>query len=107
MVKPAKIRAYCDAVARQFLPRKIILFGSRAYGKVKRHSDVDLLIIMPRAKVRGERMSVRIRHAVPRDFALDLLVRTPVEVERALRQGDFFMREIMERGKVMYEAHNS
>jgi hypothetical protein len=52
-------------------------------------------------------MSVRIRHAVPRDFALDLLVRTPLEVARGLRDGDFFIREVVARGKVMYEAHNS
>jgi hypothetical protein len=65
------------------------------------------MVIMPRLRDRGERMSVRIRHAVPRDFALDLLVRTPLEVARGLRDGDFFIREVVARGKVMYEAHNS
>jgi uncharacterized protein len=68
---------------------------------------VDLLVIMPRVRDRGERLSVRIRHAVPRDFPLDLLVRTPLEVANGLRHGDFFIREIMENGKVMYETHHS
>lgn len=107
MVNSAKIRAFCDAVATRFHPSKIVLFGSHAYGKPTKHSDVDLLVILPRLREHGERMSVRIRHAVPRDFALDLLVRTPLEVARGLREGDFFIREIIERGKVMYEAHNS
>jgi predicted nucleotidyltransferase len=107
MVNPAKIRTFCDAVAKQFQPRKIVLFGSHAYGQPTTHSDVDLLVILPRLRAHGERMSVRIRHAVPREFALDLLVRTPLEVARGLRDGDFFIREIMEHGKVMYEAHNS
>src|SRR5258708_9850632 len=40
----------------------------------------DLLVILPKTRERGERMSVRIRHAVPRDFPLDLLVRTPAEI---------------------------
>jgi uncharacterized protein len=107
MVNPAKIRSFCNAVAKQFRPSKIILFGSHAYGRPTSDSDVDLLVIMPRVRERGERMSVRIRHAVPRDFPLDLLVRTPLEVARGLHHGDFFIREIVENGKVMYETHNS
>jgi predicted nucleotidyltransferase len=94
-------------VAKEFRPHKIILFGSYAVGKPTVDSDVDLLVIMPRTRDRGERMSVRIRQAVPRDFPLDLLVRTPAEVTRRLRWGDFFLREIMENGKVMYEAANT
>jgi len=107
MVSPAKIRSFCDAVAKKFRPSKIILFGSYAYGRPTTDSDVDLLVILPRLRQQGERMSVRIRHAVPRDFSLDLLVRTPLEVANGLRQGDFFIRDIMENGKVMYETHDS
>jgi predicted nucleotidyltransferase len=104
MVERAKIRSFCNAVAKQFRPRRIILFGSYASGKPTADSDVDLLVIMPRAHERGERMSVRIRHAVPRDFPLDLLVRTPAEMAKRLRWGDFFLREVVEKGKIMYEA---
>jgi len=104
MVNRAKIRSFCSAVAKQFRPRKIILFGSYASGKPTADSDVDLLVIMPRTRLRGERMSVRIRHAVPRDFSLDLLVRTPSEVAKRLRWGDSFFREAVDKGKVMYEA---
>ena len=35
---------------------------------------------------------------------LDLLVRTPEQVEQRLALNDFFMREIMERGEVLYAA---
>jgi predicted nucleotidyltransferase len=91
-------------VAKRFRPRKIILFGSYAYGKPTPDSDVDLLVIMKRSRYRGERMSLRIRHAVHRDFPMDLLVRTPAEVAKRLRWGDCFIQEIMEKGKVMYET---
>ena len=104
MVERAKIRSFCDEVAKQFRPRKIILFGSYAYGRPTPDSDVDLLVIMPRTRHRGERMSLKIRHAVQRDFPLDLLVRTPADVAKRLRWGDFFIREIMDKGKVMYEV---
>lgn len=104
MVERAKIRSFTNAVARQFQPRKIILFGSYAYGKPTDDSDVDLLVIMNRTRYRGERMSVRIRHAVNRNFPMDLLVRTPADVAKRLRWGDCFMQEVIEKGKVMYEA---
>jgi len=104
MVDRAQIRKFSRAVAQKFRPRKIILFGSYAYGTPTEDSDVDLFIIMPRTRERGERMSLRIRHAVPRNFPLDLLVRTPAEVVKRLRWGDCFVREVVEKGKVLYEA---
>jgi hypothetical protein len=35
---------------------------------------------------------------------MDLLVRTPEQVQERLRMEDLFMREIVERGEVMDEA---
>lgn len=104
MVDRAQIREFSRAIAQKFHPHKIVLFGSYAYGTPTENSDVDLLVIMPRTRDRGERMSLRIRHAVPRNFPLDLLVRTPAEVAKRLRWGDLFLREILEKGKVLYEA---
>ena len=107
MVKRAQIRAFSEAVAREFHPQRIVLFGSYASGHPREDSDVDLLVIMARTRDRGERMSVRIRQAIPRDFPLDLLVRTPSEVAKRLRWGDPFIRELLEKGSVMYEANDA
>jgi predicted nucleotidyltransferase len=107
MVKRAQIRAFSEAVAREFHPHKVVLFGSYAYGHPTVASDVDLLVVMDRTRLRGERMSVRIRQAIPRDFPLDLLVRTPSDVAKRLRWGDPFIRELMNRGEVLYEAPNA
>ncbi len=107
MVERVKIRNFCEAVAKQFRPRKIILFGSYAYGKPTEDSDVDLLVVMSRTRHRGERMSLRIRLAMPASFPMDLLVRTPADISKRLRWGDCFMQEIIEKGKVMYEATNA
>jgi predicted nucleotidyltransferase len=104
MVERAQIKKFSRAVAQKFHPRKIILFGSYAYGRPNADSDVDLLVVMSRAREHGERMSLRIRHAVPREFPLDLLVRTPSEINRRLRWGDYFLQEVMEKGEVLYEA---
>src|SRR5665213_564445 len=107
MVERAKIKSFCNAVAKQFRPRKIILFGSYAYGKPTEDSDVDLLVVMNRTRYRGERMSIRIRLATQRDFPMDLLVRTPADISKRLRWRDPFICEIVEKGKVLYEASDA
>ena len=98
-----EIKKLCEEIAHWFRPQKIILFGSHAYGEPQWDSDVDLLVIMP---FRGSphRQAVTIRNRIEAEVALDLLVRTPEQVSRRLEMGDSFMREILERGKVVYEA---
>jgi hypothetical protein len=40
-------------------------------------------------------------------FPLDLLVRTPEKVRQRIEMGDSFMKEILEQGKLLYEANDS
>ena len=104
LVPMSAIRRLAREIAERFKPDKIILFGSYAYGTPTRDSDVDLLVIMP---TRNQiEQAVRIDEAVERGFAVDLLVRTPRVLEQRLRWGDWFLREIVERGKVLYEKTN-
>lgn len=102
-VSHRQIRAYCRVVAREFRPEKIILFGSYAYGKPTKDSDVDLLVIMA-FRGRPVKQVVKIRSRVAAPFPMDLLVKSPAEIKRRLAIGCFFTREILERGKLMYEA---
>ncbi|MCX5675020.1 MAG: nucleotidyltransferase domain-containing protein [Planctomycetota bacterium] len=99
----AEIKAVAERIGRDFRPRKVILFGSHASGKPTQDSDVDLLVIMP---LRGDPVykSVEIALAARPGFPMDLLVRTPAEVRKRLAWNDFFIREIMEKGKVLYAA---
>ena len=101
----AEIKELSKQIAREFQPQKIILFGSHAYGKPAWDSDVDLLVIMP-FKGRPNQQAVKIRSRLKTPVALDLLVRTPQHISRRLEIGDTFMRDILEHGKVVYEAHN-
>src|SRR5262249_4311512 len=100
----AAIRRFARQIAERFHPEKIILFGSYAYGTPHEESDVDLLVIMPARDMVGQ--AIRIGLAFERPFAHDILVRTPAEIERGLREDDcdWFLREVMEKGKVLYEA---
>src|SRR5450432_1994749 len=74
------IRRFARRIAERFEPDKIILFGSYAYGKPHNESDVDLLVIMRTKNAIDQ--SIRICVAFDRLFSLDLIVRTPYQIER-------------------------
>ncbi len=98
------IRRFAREVAERFHPEKIILFGSYAYGRPHADSDVDILVVMPARNEMDQ--GVKIRLAIDAPFAMDLLVRTPKTMEWRLKEGDWFLREIVSKGKVLYEqAH--
>jgi predicted nucleotidyltransferase len=100
-VSPAAIRRLARQVAEQFHPERIVLFGSYAYGQPHRYSDVDILVVMP---ARNEiDKSVQILNAIDPPFDVDLIVRTPHSLEWRLREGDWFLREVVGRGRVLYE----
>src|SRR5712692_9259401 len=96
------IRRFARRLAERFQPDKIILFGSYAYGKPHEESDVDLLVIMRTKNAIDQ--AIRISLAFERLFSFDLIVRTPWQIERGLKDDDWFLREIIEKGKVLYEA---
>ena len=90
-------------IARTLRPQKIILFGSYAYGNPDPDSDVDLLVVMKTKASRVDRYIAVSELLIPRSFAVDIIVKTPREIKTALKQGDFFIEEIVSQGKVLYE----
>ncbi|MBI3268763.1 MAG: nucleotidyltransferase domain-containing protein [Planctomycetes bacterium] len=89
-------------MAREFRPRAIILFGSQATGRARWDSDVDWLVIAETK--RPLELAARILGSLNGRFPLDVLVRTPREVQRALQGADPFVREVVTTGRVLYEA---
>jgi len=76
-----QIREMVQRIVRQFMPEKIILFGSHARGSAGPDSDVDLLIVMPVAGSKREKV-VEIGVALHDiRIAKDLIVVTPEEFE--------------------------
>ena len=106
MVSREQIQDFVDRVVRGFRPRQVILFGSYAYGTPTEDSDVDLLVVMPHRKT-GPEVATRIRLACPRNFPMDLIVRTPSEIRQRLRMGDVFLSEITNKGIVLHETLNA
>lgn len=90
-------------IGREFHPERVFLFGSYARGTATVDSDVDLLVVLP-FKGKSVDKSVEIRLKVRSPFPLDLIVRTPEKVRERLAMDDDFIREILDEGKLLYEA---
>jgi len=105
MVAMDKIEQFGQRIGREFGAERVILFGSYARGEVTEDSDVDLLVI-GLFKGRSVDKSVEIRMKLRPPFPVDLLVRTPEKVRQRIELGDNFMREILQEGKVLYEAND-
>jgi len=101
-----QIKKLCKQIASTFHPERIILFGSHAYGRPTAGSDIDLLVVMPFSG-RHTQQAIRILNALDVLAPIDLLVRTPKQIQQRIAKEDPFMREILERGKVMYEADHA
>ncbi len=102
----AQIKNLCRQIVEGFNPQKIILFGSYAYGKPNADSDIDLLVIMP-FEGRDSQKAIEIISNIKTKLPLDLLVRTSEQVKQRIEMEDFFMRDIIFKGKVLYETNNS
>src|SRR5574342_313869 len=99
------IRALASHIAETFDPDEIILFGSHAYGKPQPWSDVDLLVVMETPKGEAE-TSLEIYKSLPRiTFSLDIVVRSREAIERRKKLGDWFLIDVTQKGKILYERN--
>ena len=100
MTDLSQIEAFSQQIIEKFQPERIILFGSYAYGQPNEDSDVDLLVILP-----FEEIAVAIRQQIKAPFPLDLIARTPEQIQQRLNMGNFFIPDIISKGRILYEAN--
>ena len=98
-----EIHALVERIGAEFRPEKVILFGSHAYGTPSEDSDVDLLVIMDH-RSSGIAQALEIVRRVRSRIPVDLVVRTPQEMRKRLEWNDFFLKEVVKRGEVLYES---
>ncbi len=55
-------------------------------------------------KTRALDQAVEISSRLDHRFPIDLLVRSPEEVKQRLAWNDFFLRDVTEKGEVLYES---
>ncbi|HBA88631.1 MAG TPA: hypothetical protein DCZ75_11815 [Geobacter sp.] len=103
MITQQQIDEITASIAENYKPEKIILFGSYAYGNPSEDSDLDLLVILP-FEGRPIYKSMEILETLHPTVPLDLLVRTPEQLATRLALHDFFLQEVIQKGRVIYEA---
>jgi predicted nucleotidyltransferase len=102
----AVLNKIVNTLAKEYKPRQIILYGSRAYGTPDQTSDIDLLIVKD-SQVSPYQRAVHVRRLLrdpQRRIPVELLVVTPAELEERLTRGDQFLQTIISQGKVLYAA---
>ena len=65
-----------------------------------------LLVVMP-FQCRSVEQAIKIRQNIYLEVPLDLMARTPSQIEERIGLGDFFIKDIIERGKILYESENA
>lgn len=101
------INILSDKIQTNVKPDKIILFGSYANGLQHEESDIDLFIIkeVRKEKVRDLKLSIKkaIRNIVLKNkIDVDILLDSQKRINQRIRLGDLFLKEIIEKGKIIY-----
>ncbi|MCD4817155.1 MAG: nucleotidyltransferase domain-containing protein [Candidatus Cloacimonetes bacterium] len=104
MISKKIIKEIADLIAKDYNPKKIILFGSYAMGNATSESDLDLLIVsdieknLPRRK-RGLSLLFKLRKY---HFSKDILIYTKEEIEKWKNVYSAFITEINKNGVLLY-----
>jgi len=88
----------------EYKPEKIILFGSHAWGNSTDESDIDLLIIKQSSKSFHKRWAevYKLLQKIVWGIPFSPFVITPEELKERLKIGDYFFKEIIDKGKELY-----
>lgn len=98
-----KLNPIVKKIVQEYQPDKIVLFGSYAWGNPTEDSDVDLFIVKKSAKRRIDRARELRAKLIGNKFPpMDLLIYTPEELDGRVAIEDFFIKDVLEKGKVLY-----
>ncbi|MGQ0665327.1 MAG: nucleotidyltransferase domain-containing protein [Pseudomonadota bacterium] len=84
-------------------PDKIVLFGSRAGGRARPGSDIDLLIVKHTDQPRARALQSAYRALRGIFMPTDLLWYTPAEIADWSQVTSFIATRVLREGRVLYE----
>lgn len=95
-------------------PEKIILFGSYAHGIPTSDSDIDIMVVtnddfIPSSFEEKSKIYLEIAHSIndiQKQFPVDLIVHTKAMHQKFVEMNGMFARELLSKGKVLYEKHH-
>lgn len=99
----AALKEAVQILVDRFAPLKILLFGSYARGKGNFHSDLDLLVVLPRLEKKRETAVEMLRALADLPIPKDVIPTDPKEIyKRGEMVGDV-LRPALREGIVVYE----
>lgn len=90
------------AIAKNFSPQQIILFGSYASGNPTPDSDLDLLVVMESDLPRHKRVVPMRLLFRPMPCSMDILVYTPAEIAEWNGTTNHVITDALRHGRVVY-----
>lgn len=97
-----EIKKITNNLKRKYKPKKIILFGSFAYGKPTTASDIDMLIIKNTKEKKINRIK-KVLSLIDSDLPFEPIIYTPKEISERIFLRDLFIRNILKKGRILYE----
>lgn len=85
-------------------PRRIILFGSAARGRMGPNSDIDLLVVVRNGTHRRETARTLYRRLLGLGFATEVVVATEDDLRELGDDPSFVYRDALIQGKELYRA---
>lgn len=106
VVDEAVLGEIVQRLVRAIDPDRIILFGSRARGKPRPDSDVDLLIVKDSEQPLHRRAIAAHRALAGLDCSVDIIWRTPAEVREWAQVRTHVIGRALREGRVLHEKQD-
>ncbi len=103
MINKDKIKNVARNMASATNAERVILFGSYARGDATEQSDVDLIIIAESDLPRFKRSRELYKLLKPHPFAMDIVVYTPIEIEKGEKTKLSFISTVLKEGETLYQ----
>ena len=100
-----ELKRIVSIIKKEYNPKKIILFGSLANGKIHQWSDIDMLIVKDTDKRPVDRC-IELCKLIHPNVGVDLFIYTPAEYEWLLQEIFSLLVNILKEGKVLYEKRD-
>lgn len=97
----SEITSITNQLLEKFHPEKIILFGSVALGRYDADADLDVLVVKNDAR-RPLEVEQELHRIIRYRLATDFVFLSTEDYTRRLKEGDFFLKEILTNGRVLH-----
>ena len=102
---PLQLQELVQRIVQRLHPRKVLLFGSHAYGHPHEGSDVDVLVVVPHPPPRRERWKIASELRPHSTKPLQLVFMSPEEFEETKDIVGGIAYPAAHWGKPLYEAN--